>query len=220
MTPPENDAPLWNDAQVESVLVEFFREEIPPELRQESPEPPITAWESRSTTATPVREQPPQTSRATSPAGTMMVLCSSVLIAMLAVKFWSPSTTSEADSQADSQENSSQPLPRAHRKPDPYSEILNPQGPVESRPRTAPVRQGDPDENRFPELDIEVFPLDGKPSKSDANRSLPEDGLPESEERTLPESRPDPLDPDEPDDLPMLPMLPELQTQPNGGGTI
>jgi hypothetical protein len=88
------------------------------------------------------------------------------------------------------------------------------QGPIELRPRIEPVGTEDPErrgsgKSPFPELDVEVYPLDGEaPARPDKSRKPSADTPMPEEGRELPESgRPAP----DPDEARFDPVLPELR---------
>ncbi len=222
MTHPENGKPLWNESRVETLLEEFFHQEMPPDLRSESPHlPPRHQSGSSRLTATPSRPRNASAERSRSSAGTMTVGFSALLLVMAAVLAWDrPAAPRE---NADSRSSGEQRKPEHARTHSSNPLAREGEGPVEMRPGIHHVREGDPDQgSAFPELDIEVFPLDREPgpgkNKKSAPPELPESRPPNSERppmpeenRRLPENRsPQPPDPDEA----LEPVLPELETPP------
>lgn len=230
MTPPENGKPLWTEAQVESLLEDFFQKEMPAALREEHPALPTGERPTRTSANISAPVEAPRVTatpdRANSWKGGVVVVLSSLMILLAARMLWDPSPPSDShgktlvhpETKADS-ELSDRDSPA---EPDPLNALRHDgQGPVESRPRLPHVGTGDPDQPDFPELDIEVFPLDprSEPDRPPRKRDLPESGPSAAEEspmpeenRSLPESRsPDSNEMDE-DDL--EPLLPELRSQP------
>ena len=223
MTPPENGKPLWNEAQVAVLLEEFFQREMPADLRNESPEllPRARALPVKRASSEPLRN--PARSKEPRPrsiAGVVMVGFSSLLMVLVALIYWNDPSPKSPDEGPGNVAGPNESESRDDGEFDPLGP--NDQGPVEKRSRIHSVRQGDPGGAiEFPELDIEVFPLDpNAPSSEDEGKHrLPEEkssdpkSTPMPEEgRHLPESRlPEPNDPDEADDLP---LLPELQAEP------
>lgn len=217
MTRPENGKPLWNESQVGALLEEFFEREMPADLQTESPELPPR---ERFPQSRPMRSEPSRKtgasarSRPRSIVGVLAVGLSSLLMVMIALLYWHQ-PTSDRPGESDPSVAGPEEAENGDSVIDAIEQDGN--GPVESR-RIHSVGQGDPGENmEFPELDIEVFPLDpdAKEPEESENRSLPEQN-PSDAERTpmpeqgrhLPESRrPESDDPDEADDLPLLPEL-------------
>ncbi len=140
MTDPENNQPLWNDARVESLLEDFFTEEIPLPLRGETPVLP-----------NPVSiAVPAQLQRSQSIAGVLMIGVSALLVVLVAVVLTKPIPTSPSDTVSQPQGNSPDPVTASHSplenssEPGPIPNLMNPDvGPVESRPRIQNVHQGD-----------------------------------------------------------------------------
>jgi hypothetical protein len=212
MTPPENGKPLWDESRVEMLLEEFFPSEIPAPLREPNPsriERIQLAARSSSATA-PMRAA---NSRANSKTGGLMVGFTLMLMLMMALIVGNPLPQNRGVPQS----NPDNPSHSQSGNQDEGSlEALkhNGQGPIELRPRIHAVGTEDPEHpasgrSPFPELDVEVYPLDGeapanpeKSRKPSVQKPMPEEG------RKLPESQPPATDPDE---AQLEPMLPELQ---------
>lgn len=207
MTPPENGKPLWDESRVERLLEQFFPREIPMPLRGANP-----VRVPRTQLAGPVGSNRAAKSRANSTTGGLMVGCTLALMLMVVVLLWKPasqqktvppqnagrSSNEAADSQAEDRDNG-------------VLEALkhDGQGPVELRPRIQAVGTDDPEGSPFPELDVEVFPLDGESPKRPGKSPMPTPQTPmPEEERELPESQPPAADPDE---ARLETMLPELR---------
>ena len=208
MTHPENGKPLWTESRVETLLEEFFRREMPPALRDPEPAPPSARVPQMSAS----RPAPSVKGRGNSLAGLVMVGFSSLLLLMLALRSWDNSHSPETgpgpaqSTLEDSGDSSSDRDPtealKHHRR-----------GPIELRSRIQNVGTDEPDSpgETFPELDIEVYPLDreapgeDKPAKS--RPANPERSPMPEENRQLPENAPSGTDPDE---AQLEPVLPEL----------
>lgn len=232
MTPPENGKPLWTESQVESLLEDFFRKEMPPALREDNPSLPTRVPRNRllANDAGPsVQPVPAASDRANSWKGGAVVVLSSLMVLMVGLMLRDDSPTPSGpsgktvvhpESKPDSETgNRSQPGTPGHDLLDALRH--NGQGPVELRPRLPHVGTGDPERSDFPELDIEVFPPDSHSGSGrlPENRGLPESGsspetkhpMPE-ENHSLPESRSSGSNDVDEDDV--VPMLPELRSQP------
>ena len=198
MTAPENEKPLWNEAQVESLLEDFFQKEMPRDLQCESPE----LSRAKATTPASLTRPVVANSRPRSVAGILVVGLSSLLMVMVALLYEDPTPSPGITPDGVAAPGT------VEKRIDRSVDLLNPDGPVELRPGVHPVRQGNPDEAmEFPELDIEIFPPE--PNVSDPEKPT-DHPLPE-QNRALPENRlPEEKDPDEADDA----VLPELQSQP------
>jgi hypothetical protein len=216
MTQPENGKPPWDESRVEMLLEEFFQREIPAPLRQPNPAriPRSQLAAPSSSANAPSRAA---NSRANSKTGGVMVGFTLMLLLMMALIVWNPiSQTSDdvrsegnrhSDDTSDSQANDHDEGVLKALKHDR-------QGPIELRPRIQSVGTEDPENHNsrkspFPELDVEVYPLDveapakqEKPRKPSVQKPMPEEG------RALPESQPPAVDPDE---ARLEPMLPELE---------
>ncbi len=214
MTHPENGKPLWDESRVEALLEQFFQREIPAPLRGQNPA------RLRQLPAPTASQTPAAKARANSVAGGVMVGFSLLLMLMVAMTVWdrSPNTRNSYPGDDSTDASHSQ---RDEGEADPL-EPLKPdgQGPIELRPRTRPVGTEDPgtEKSLFPELDVEVFPLDGdsppnqekSQESSDQETPMPEQG------RKLPESQPPAADPDE---AQIEQMLPELRAVFPASGT-
>ncbi len=214
MKQPENhNKPLWTESRVASLLEDFYRKEIPAALREPHPTERISLVPARTVSLNPIAK-----TRANSFAGLLMVGCSSLLLLMLAFLVSNNShppsvpanglpTTAQADKGSATD----------HRGEDSLDALKHQgQGPIEMRPRVHNVgtHEGSNSEvSPFPELDIEVYPLDREtPAKAEPGPSRRPAPMPE-EHRPLPESEsPAPAKPEEPR---AEPLLPELQTIPD-----
>jgi hypothetical protein len=222
MTHPENHKPLWTESRVESLLEDFFRKEMPSALRGQAPELPPRG-RSRLSTASSSRQSQTAKTRANSMAGVLMVGISSLLMLMLAFITWHDSSFSKSV-------NSSTGSSRSHAaelESDPLNALKHDgQGPIESRSRIQSVGTEDllnPGQKPpFPELDIEVYPLDREsPEKGPEQSRRPESRrtnsqrspMPE-ENRQLPES--DPPASTDPDEARSEPVLPEIRAISDG----
>ncbi len=225
MTHPENGKPLWTEARVETLLEEFFEREMPPDLRTDPPGLPPRDQIGLSRRSWPTGHQaslstPRQRSR--SQSSILAVGFSAVLMVMVALLAWDrpDSSVSNKDRQEDSAVSEHADSPT-------QNDSFNPldregQGPVEMRPGIHHVGEGDPAEpSNFPELDIEVFPLDQGPArgKNAPQPALPESQRPQSEPTPMPEENrplPENLPPHsaDPDEAAQERLLPELQSSP------
>ena len=213
---------------------------MPPDLRPESP-----TWPSRHRTglsqppssASGSRSSPPgtQRERSRSSAGTVTVGFSALLMMVMVVLLaWDRPNSPGENSGSRSPDNKHRhegdsPALSRHAEQD-RNDPRNPlhregQDPVEMRRGIHHVGQGGPGghDSKFPELDIEVFPLDREPAPG-KNKKSPKPELPKSkrpkselppmpeENRHLPENRP-PHSAD-PDEAALEPVLPELETPP------
>jgi hypothetical protein len=203
---------------VQALLEDFFQKEMPAALRG-----PIPARRQRP--VSPARSALPRRAakpRANSLAGYCMVGFTSVLMLMLAFLAWDNTGLPPEGSATNTQLS---PLPEdnadlGHRETpgEPGDFRLDGKGPIETRPRTRTVGTEELFPNGgehppFPELDIEVYPLDREsPAEAEPSESRRQDApstpMPE-ESRQLPENSPsDPFDPDE---AALEPLLPELR---------
>jgi hypothetical protein len=211
MTHPENGKPLWEESRVEALLEEFFRREMPAALRGENP----PRFQANEITA----PSPPSVSnsRANSKAGGLMVGFTSLLMLMVVTLVWNPAPQDTSDPGSKSRAPSSDTSNAESDDDGDASDALrhNSDGPVELRPRIHNVGTEDPnhpgsEKSPFPELDVEVYPLDGEAPANRSKSRKPESSetpMPE-EHRELPEGQPRGSDPDE---ARIEPMLPELQ---------
>lgn len=225
MTHPENGKPLWNESRVESLLEAFFRKEMPPALRGPNPARPPRAPFPSAPAPSPPRNRAAK-SRANSLVGLMMVGFSSLLMLMLAFLAGNDSGFSPSDSGPGSSihSTSDDSSSGGNDASDPLKQ--NDQDPVEMRSRIRPVGTEDllnpsGEKSPFPELDIEVYPLDREPATDEEpeksqlpesrTNKTPRTPMPE-ETRQLPENKPsESTDPDEARLEPLLqPLLPEL----------
>lgn len=198
MSHPENDQPLWTESRVESLLEDFFRKEMPQALRSSNPAPP-SAFPFSTAQAPAARTQTAKR-RADSFAGLAMVGFTSLLMLMLAVIVWNHSSGPTSETHSTSQ-GSSSIRSEPTRENDPLKQTS--EGPIEMRSRIQDVTT-DPisnDKPVFPELDIEVYPLDRESPVDESEKPRPANPerapMPE-ESRQLPESTPAPsADPDE-----------------------
>jgi hypothetical protein len=210
MTHPENGKPLWSESQVESLLEDFFRREMPKALREPSPAPtPHRNLPSAPSSRAPRTQTAKR--RANSLAGLAMVGFSSLLMLMIAVMAWNPNPDPNPERHTN---DSSSPESRSesHLEPDPLNQTKD--GPIEMRSRLRNVHTGEEPGNEspaFPELDIEVYPLDRESPEKQREQPRPKNPerspLPE-ENRLLPEAAPgEAIDPDEASIDPVLPEL-------------
>lgn len=229
MTLPENGKSLWTESQVETLLEDFFQREMPAALRKDNPSPPPTRESrnriSRKTPVLSAQRVPAASGRANSWTGGAIVILSSLMMLLVGLMIWdgsrNPVVPTETNADSDT-ENRSKP---GELGPNPLDALQhNGQGPVESRPRLPHVGIGNPEKPDFPELDIEVFPLDprSEPDIPPEMRGLPEFGPPlednppmPEENRSLPESRSSGAkDVDEEDNEPLLPELRSQSLEP------
>ena len=208
MTHPENGKPLWDESRVEALLEQFFQREIPAPLRGQNPA------RLRQMPASTASQTPAAKARANSAAGGVMVGFSLLLMLMVAMTVWdgSPNSPNTRNSSTGDDSTNASHSQRDDGEAGPLEPLKHDdQGPIELRPRTRPVgtEGSGTEKSLFPELDVEVFPLDvDSPSNQDKSRkpSAQETPMPE-EGRTLPESQPPAADPDEAQIEPMLPEL-------------
>ena len=229
MTHPENGKPLWTEAQVETLLEEFFEQEMPPDLRSDPPGLPprhparsfpasLRLHSGQKTSSSAIQK------RSRSQPGIVAVGFSAVLMVMVALLAWD-----RPDSSLSTKNTKPRPEGSAVSEDDasPVNDSANPldregRGPVEMRPGVHHVGEGDPGgPSQFPELDIEVFPLEPGPArgKKAPKPSLPESQPPQSEPTPMPEeNRPlpenQPPQSADPDEAASEPVLPELQSSP------
>jgi hypothetical protein len=212
MTPPENGKPKWDESRVETLLEEFFQREIPQPLRGPSPSRLPRSARATSSPSNTASNRAPK-SRANSKTGGLMVGITLTLMLMVTMLVFNPAPkpSEGPGSNASGHHNETTNANRDDRD-DGVLDALehNGQGPIELRPRIRSVGTDDPEKSPFPELEVEVYPLDGdSPARKDKSRKpsgtetpMPEDG------RELPEGQPPAADPDE---APLESMLPELR---------
>jgi hypothetical protein len=206
MTLPENGKPLWDESRVESLLKEFYQREMPAPLRHPNP-----ARLQRSQLPVPSASNWDANSRANSKTGGLMVGFTFILLVMMVVIVWNPPFEAPPDPGSNTGHRSSETSNSQVKDPeggpsDPFKS--NRQEPVEMRPRTHAVGMEDSENPPFPELDVEVFPLDGEAPIAPKSRKPAADDPPmPKERRALPENQPGP-DPDEAQTPSLLPELP------------
>lgn len=215
MTHPENGKPLWDESRVEMLLEDFFQSEIPAPLRDPNPGR-IPRSQQAMPSASATASSRPANSRADSKTGGLMVGFTLMLMLMMVRIVWNPISQNSNDLKSGGNKHSDDTSNSEANDPD--EGVLKAlkhegQGPIELRPRIESVGTEDPEnpateKSPFPELDVEVYPLDGEASgnrdkslKPSTKKPMPEEG------RELPESQPPKADPDEARFEPMLPEL-------------
>jgi hypothetical protein len=206
MTPPENGKPLWDESRVETLLEEFFRREIPAPLRGQDPARLDRKPLESSSASVPVPNRTAN-SRANSKTGGLMVGITLMLMLMVGILVFNPAPHPSQDSGLNTR---NRPNETSNSKGDERDEGVleslehNGQGPIELRPRTQSVGTDDPEnpaaeKSPFPELDVEVYPLDGdSPARNGNSRKSSGTETPMPEEgRELPESQVPAVDRDE-----------------------
>ncbi|MEX0716661.1 MAG: hypothetical protein WD066_08745 [Planctomycetaceae bacterium] len=164
---PSNEPNHWNDERLDALLTDFFRREVPEELRhpRHAAQPVRSAATARPVVAT-VAPRAASAPADRAPGSAAGIVVSAVCLAMAVVLTWGtvprPGFHDSTGATADGRGESAMETVRSGDAPVPGS-----RAPVESgtdvRSRTVPVSggiDGTTIESELPELDVEIIPIE------------------------------------------------------------